>query len=233
MWACVSFVRWCSRSQTAQHTNIIQKYEILKLAYQKYLQLSLRFEWRPFRWQQIRKEKLMIKYAVGWVANIIFSSEIYVVAPTVIFQSYTSIMHKICVYHACFTIVSVSYFSNVFVFDVVAAALFPGFLSFSLLHKLFIINSFTCESSFFPFMLVSREKGWRGEWNRVSERVFPALSNTHPITSKIILNLPAFVYPTNFIRHECWITRWMHLVWTYNKDDKVSLKNQFSGGKRV
>lgn len=149
MWACVSFVRWCSRSQTAQHTNIIQKYEILKLAYQKYLQLSLRFEWRPFRWQQIRKEKLMIKYAVGWVANIIFSSEIYVVAPTVIFQSYTSIMHKICVYHACFTIVSVSYFSNVFVFDVVAAALFPGFLSFSLLHKLFIINSFTCESSFF------------------------------------------------------------------------------------
>lgn len=30
-------------------------------------------------------------------------------------------MHKICVYHACFTVVSVSYFSNVFVFDVVVS----------------------------------------------------------------------------------------------------------------
>lgn len=41
--------------------------------------------------------------------------------PARIFQSQASIMHKIYVYHACFTVVSVSYFSNVFVFDVVVS----------------------------------------------------------------------------------------------------------------
>lgn len=96
------------------------------------------------------ERKLMIKYSAAAVEK---QEKKYCyfclcgVAP--MFQSYTSIMHKICVYHACFTVVSVSYFSNVFVFWCCCFCL-PW-------HKLFIINSFTCEKKL--------------SWKRVNRRI--------------------------------------------------------------